>query len=146
MFFKISTCRDTGAICGPGMSKFKTAKEFTKFCSVGLICTAIQYLLLVLLIEIISLQEVIASAAAYGCSAIVNYLLNYHLTFQVTVRHQTAGVKFAVMVLLGLFSNTLLFYIAFSHFNLPYIYAQIIATGLVLMQNFTLSKTWAFKK
>lgn len=128
------------------MSQFKTAKEFTKFCSVGLICTAVQYLLLVLFIELLLLQEVIASAAAYGCSAMVNYLLNYYLTFQATVRHQTAGVKFAVMVSLGLFSNTLIFYLAFNHFNLPYIYAQIIATALVLMQNFTLSKTWIFNK
>ena len=128
------------------MTKYKTTKEFTKFCAVGLICTAIQYLLLVLFIELKMLQEVIASAAEYSCSAMVNYLLNYHLTFQATVRHQTARVKFAVMVLLGLFSNTLIFYITFSYFNLPYIYAQIIATGLVLIQNFMFSKLWIFNQ
>lgn len=120
--------------------------EFTKFCSVGLICTAIQYLLLVLLIEIVFAHEVIASAAAYVCSSLVNYLLNFHLTFQAKVRHKTASVKFTLMILLGLFLNTLIFYVALSHFNLPYIYAQIIATGLVLIQNFVLSKHWIFNK
>jgi len=127
------------------MSHEKIKEEFTRFIFVGLICTFVQYILLFILVELASVYAVTASAMAYILSAVVSYFLNYHFTFQVNNNHATTLIKFIFMVLLGFLANTVIFYFVFNHFMLPYLFTQIVATVLVLMQNFMLSKYWTFK-
>ena len=127
------------------MINAKIRLEFTKFLCVGLICTLVQYFLLFILVELTSIYAVTASAIAYILSAVVSYFLNYHFTFQVNNNHATTLAKFIFMVFIGFLANTLIFYFVFNHFMLPYLFTQLVATVLVLMQNFILSKYWTFK-
>ena len=119
-------------------------QQFVRFLLVGGTATALQYLFLVLLVELTSTAKVVCSAIAFGLSAVYNYLANYYFTFQATQKHSESSVKFAVVVAIGLALNTLVFYVADA--VLPhYLLAQIVATAATLISNFLLHKFWIYR-
>lgn len=119
-------------------------RQFVLFAGVGAVGTAAQYLVLVLLVEGLALNPVLASTLGFGVGAVVNYLLNYHYTFRSDKSHFEAAGKFFSVALLGAISNSLLMYLAIDCLGLNYLLAQILATGVVLGQNFLLNRHWTF--
>jgi putative flippase GtrA len=77
-------------------------------------------------------------------AAIVNYLLNYYLTFASTKRHREAFSKFMVVVAIGLSVNTLSFWVLLNLINF-YLFAQVGATLITLLVNFLLHKHWIYR-
>ncbi|MCK4704104.1 MAG: GtrA family protein [Gammaproteobacteria bacterium] len=118
--------------------------QIIKFLGVGAIATAIQYLLLILFVELDLLDPVSSSGLSYSISAVFNYFANYYITFSSDVNHRVAAIKFLVIVLFGLVINTGMMYIMVTMFELQYILAQIIATCIVLVWNFLSHKYWTF--
>lgn len=118
-------------------------KQFGKFVLIGGTATALQYVVMMLLIEFFDVKEVIASALSYLISAAVNYLANYYLTFKSQQQHLTTLGKFAVLVLIALWINTLVFYLIFQ-IGAHYLVAQIIATLVTLVINFLVHKFWIY--
>lgn len=119
--------------------------SFIKFVGIGGLATALQYALMILLIEWLQLQAVLASATAYAISAIFNYLANYYFTFASDKNHLQAFSKFVVVAVLGLSLNTLLFYLVFNS-GLHYLIAQFFATLVTLCVNFAAHKLWIYRK
>jgi len=114
------------------------------FAGVGAIGTAAQYLVLVLLVEGLAVNPVLASTLGFGLGAIVNYLLNYHYTFRSDKSHLEAAGKFFSVALVGALTNSLLMYLGTDWLGLNYLLAQVLATGVVLIQNFLLNRYWTF--
>jgi len=115
-----------------------------RFAAVGGVATGIQYALLVVLVELVAAPEVLASALSFSLSAVINYLLNYYLTFGGGVRHRQALPKFAVVAAAGLLINTLCFSLAIM--LLPYLLAQVVATLVTLLSNFLLHQFWIYRE
>ncbi|QJQ06386.1 GtrA family protein [Undibacterium piscinae] len=120
--------------------------QFLRFAAVGLSGTAVQYGCVAIAIEVAGKGAIVtASAVGYILGSIVNYVLNYFLTFSSGKSHvETASKYFAVLAVgwclnLGMMS---LFVQAWA-WN-PW-YSQLISTGIGLCWNFTGSKLWAFK-
>lgn len=118
---------------------------FIKFLGVGGFATLVQYLLLVVLVETGLLSAAPASAIGYICASLVNYLLNYYLTFGSNARHQVAGVKFALVAVTGLGLNTALVYLLAHLLGVYYLFSQVLATLAVLFWNFFAHKHWTYK-
>ncbi len=116
-----------------------------RFLAVGGFATILMYLLLVMAIEWLHFNPVVASVAAYLISAIVNYWLNHRLTFRSTQRHRVAALRFSVVVACGLMLNTLIMYLGTEHGSWHYLPTQIVATGCVLIWNFVGSQWWTFR-
>ncbi|MDO3383943.1 GtrA family protein [Gilvimarinus algae] len=118
--------------------------QFGRFLLVGGAATVLQYLLLILLVELTILPNVAASAAAFTLSAVFNYLANYYFTFQATQKHSESALRFAVTVAIGLGLNTAVFYLA--DMLMPhYVLAQMLATAVTLVSNFLLHKFWIYR-
>ncbi len=128
---------DTSAV----LSILKTNK-FIRFVIVGASATLFQFFLLIIFIEFLSMQSVMASASSFTLSAIGNYWLNYRFTFSSQQSHQTTFPKFVISAGIGLAINTLSFsfFILFFH----YLFGQISATALTLISNFSLHKFWIY--
>jgi putative flippase GtrA len=127
------------------LAAHKDVRQFARFLIAGLSATAVQYAVLIGLVEAVHIQKLIASVAGYGCGAIASYLLNRYFTFAGSGTHfGVAAFKFAIMVVIGLALNTAIF-AALTHFGLFYIWAQMIATGLVLFFNFACSRLFVFR-
>ena len=122
----------------------KTLKQFVYFTAVGGIGTGGHYLTLISLVEGKILSAVPASVAGFSVGAIINYVLNYHLTFKSKKSHKEAMSKFFIVATLGAIINTALMYVGVDLMHIYYLLAQIAATGIVLLWNFIINKYWTF--
>jgi putative flippase GtrA len=120
--------------------------RFTTFAGVGAVATIAQYIVLILLASGLGLPPVLSSTIGFAISAGLNYVLNYHLTFQSSAPHRRTAWRFAAMVLSGLVLNAGLMMVLSGGFGLHYLMAQLITTGLVLLWNFTISQWWTFAR
>ena len=116
-----------------------------KFLSVGAIATAIQYALLVIQVEVLSVSSVVASFIAYSLSSVVNYLMNYYFTFGSTAKHLQSSAKFVLVAVIGLVVNTVLMYALIEIAGVHYLFAQIISTLIVLVWNYLAHKHWTYR-
>lgn len=122
-----------------------TLKQFLLFTAIGGIGTAGQYVTLIALVEGSVLSAVPASIAGFVVGAVINYFLNYRFTFNSTKSHKEAMSKFFIVALIGALINTALMYVGINLLHVYYLLAQIVATGIVLLWNFTANKLWTFK-
>jgi putative flippase GtrA len=118
--------------------------QFQKFVLVGGLATAIQYAVLVGMVRILGANPVFASSCGYVISALLNYYLNHRLTFRSAQSHGRALPRFAVIGAVGLLINSTMVWALSERAPLPYLAAQIIATAVVLVWNFSANKKWTF--
>lgn len=126
------------------MIEWLLRQRLVRFLLVGGSATLLQFLLLALLVEWLSVYPVFASAAAYSLSAMFNYWLNYHFTFTSRSRHWRTLPKFVLVALIGLTVNTGCFALLAIFFH--YIPAQVVATGVTLVNNFILHQYWIYRR
>jgi len=111
-------------------------RQFFRFSGVGCVSAVAHYGLLILLVQGVRADAVTASAAGALLGAVVNYALNYRFTFRSNKAHHESFSKFAVVALVGLGLNTLLMWILVDGLGAYYLLAQVLTTGLVLMEFF----------
>lgn len=119
-------------------------KRFITFVGIGGLSTLLQFLLLIVMVELHILPELIASPVSYLMSSVFNYFANYHVTFNSKKSHTETLPKFIAAVGLGLTSNTLLFAL-FLWLLDNYLIAQFLATGITVFLNFIVHKLWIYK-
>ena len=122
----------------------KTSQQFIIFAGVGAIGTAGHYAVLILLIQFFHIAPVTATSAGFVTGALINYMLNYHVTFNSDKRHREAITKFLTVAFLGALLNGTMMSLGIHVFELHYLIAQVIATCIVLTLNFIASKHWTF--
>jgi len=120
-------------------------RQFFLFSMVGVVGTSGHYATLILLVEAMHQNPVLASTLGFLVGAIINYILNYHYTFQSNKPHREALVKFLIVATIGACINTGLMYVLIESIRLQYIIAQLLATGAVLVWNFVANKYWTFQ-
>ena len=116
------------------------------FTLVGAFGTLAHYVLLVILVELLEIDAVIASMAGALLGATINYVLNYRFTFNSRTRHRIALPRFLAVASVGFLINTSLMWVAVSLTNLHYIIGQILTTSLVLLWNFIGNRFWTFEE
>ncbi len=114
------------------------------FLGVGAIATLVQYCILVLSVEVMGLKPVVGSSIGFAFSAVLNYWLNYHFTFQSRNSHVGAASRFALVALAGMALNMGAMIVLGRLSWLPYVAAQVMATVLVLAWNFLGNSIWTF--
>lgn len=124
--------------------RYSMLVQFLNFACVGAVATAVQYFVLVALVQFGDIRPVLASGVGYAAGAGINYLINYHYTFASQQSHLQAMSKFLSVAVVGLTLNSLIVEVATEKLQLHYLVAQVIATGLVLMWNFFANRVWTF--
>jgi putative flippase GtrA len=127
------------------MKKHKgTIGQFLLFAGVGAIGTLGHYTTLIVLVQFWAVDPVFASSFGFVVGAVINYILNYHFTFQSKKRHAEALTKFLIVAIIGAGINGFIMYIGIENTNINYMIVQIFATAVVLMWNFIVNKLWTF--
>jgi len=119
--------------------------QFLRFAAVGAIGTAFHYMALYLLVEYSGSGPVLASSVGFVLGAVINYFLNYRFTFASEKLHTEALPKFFLVAILGLPLNSGVMAFYTSVIPLHYLLAQLLATGVVLIWNFTANRIWTFR-
>lgn len=119
-------------------------RQLFSFGGVGLIATALQYLILVVLTEYFGIDPVIASTIGYMSGALLNYYLNYRFTFASERPHRVALQVFALVVLAGSSLNAGIMYLLHHELGVNYLVSQVAATGVVFFWNFFAHRQFTF--
>jgi len=130
------------------MIKKETIKQFFKFAIIGVINTLINLLILYVLKEFLGINYLISEIFAFIIAATNSFILNKTWTFEEKIKFRTYSkyIKFIVVSAIALCFNLIFLYILVDHFKIWYIFAQIFATGLNLIINFSGNKLWTFKR
>lgn len=120
-------------------------RQFSKFFLVGLIATALQYAVLVGLKELAHIPVVPASLSGYLAGGLLNYILNRRHTFESDRPHAEAGWRFAAVMCVGFFLTWGFMRLFVVAWGAPYLPAQVVTSGLVLIWNFGAHRLWTFR-
>lgn len=122
----------------------RLVRQFVAFFGVGVAAAIVHYGLLVALVEGGGAHPVPATLAGYIAGGLVSYSLNRKHTYGSSRPHREATWRFAVVALVG-FLLTWFFMHAFTVWlGAPYIPAQLVTTGIVMLWSFLAHKAWTF--
>lgn len=118
---------------------------FAKYFTSGLTAVVVHYLVMVSLVELVSTPPLLGSFAGFVIGTTVNYYLQYNWTFRSTQPHKQALFRYLAITVAMLMLNLLIFQIANQQLGLDYRIAQLFATGIVFLANFTINSRYTFK-
>lgn len=119
---------------------------FMRYLMSGGIAAIVHFAILIFLVELVSVNATLASSIGFCAAVIVNYTLQYHWTFKVNETHRTVFARYAGVTATTLVINTALFWTLHERLVLPYLMAQVIVTGVVVLINFTINQRYTFAK
>jgi putative flippase GtrA len=119
---------------------------FSKFAFVGALATALHFAVMVLLVQAFHFNAAAASSLGFAVSALFNYQLNRVFTFRSHSPHSQTLPRFLLVACSGLLVNTSLMLLFVDVCRIPYVLAQVPASGAVLVWNFFLNRRWTFAR
>jgi putative flippase GtrA len=123
---------------------FALARQFSRFFGVGLAAAVVHYGTLVGLVELMDAAPVPATLAGYVAGGIVSYALNRRHTYRTERGHFDAGWRFVLVAGIGFLFTWGLMLAFVEQLGWPYLPAQIITTGIVLLWSFVAHKLFTF--
>ena len=121
-------------------------ERLIKFIIVGGLSTICQYTILIGLVELVGMDPVIGSAIGAFFGAVLNYFLNKIGTFKSTEKHRTTGPRFVLVATTAMAFNAVLMALFTKVLSVPYIPAQIVTTGLLVLFTYNANRIWTFKQ
>lgn len=130
----------------PKITKMKhlNSRSFLRFLAVGGSATLLHYAIMFGLIQT-GLSAAWASACGYTLSTFYNYWANARFTFEGQHDHAHSLPRFLLTAGAGLAINQLVL-ISLTFLGLATAFAQILATGCVLIWNFIINAVWSFRE
>ncbi|MCX8256295.1 MAG: GtrA family protein [Beijerinckiaceae bacterium] len=120
-------------------------RQLRSFVGVGLVCTALHYVILVALVQLAHVPPVPAALTGFCVAGILSYRLNRRHTFGSERPHGEAVWRFALVAGVA-FVLTWLFMRLFVEIrHAPYLPAQMVTTGLVMAWTFAANRFWTFR-
>ncbi len=121
-------------------------RQFSAFFGVGIAAAIVHYGLLISLVEGYRMEPVRATLVGYVGGGIVSYLLNRSHTYASARPHREAGWRFALVALVGFGLTWAFMALLVRAFGIPYLPAQVVTTGIVLVWSFVAHKLWTFRE
>lgn len=113
-------------------------KKIVNFGLVGVLATAIEYVLLIIFKELIGMEVLIASGIAFTVSLCFNYILSMKYVFidKKDMSKIKEMIGFFVTAIAGLLINQFVMYIMVNTLSLYYLFSKVVATAIVMIWNF----------
>jgi putative flippase GtrA len=119
--------------------------QFKRFFGVGLAAFAVHYVLLIVGVELAHMPAVPASLVGYVGGGIVSYVLNRTLTFASDTPYGASMRRFIIVSGVGFGLTYVLMSLFTRTFQMPYLLAQVITTGIIMFWSFLAHKFWTFR-
>ena len=121
-------------------------KQFLAFCTIGIVNTAVDFIIFFLAIELLLADKVVANIIAWFVAVQLSYMMNSRFTFR-EPSHQLslkALSKFMLSGIIGLVVATVSLLVLNQFMDL--MLAKLISIFIGLLFNFTLAKYFVFTK
>tara|TARA_R110002096_G_scaffold265439_7_gene458952 strand:+ start:433 stop:858 length:426 start_codon:yes stop_codon:yes gene_type:complete len=99
---------------------------------------------LIVLVEWFGVNEIVASAAGFIAATPINYALQKRYVFKSAENIGSRFFVYCVVTVIALGLNTLLFWMMINFTNIHYTLAQIITTGVIVLVNYYVNRTYTF--
>ncbi|MFO1147904.1 MAG: GtrA family protein [Alsobacter sp.] len=120
------------------------ARQFSAFAGVGVLAAVVHYGTLVGLVEGAGLAPVGATLVGYVLGGVVSYVLNRRYAFRSDRPHREATWRFALVAFVGFVLTGLFMALFNGTLGIPYLVAQVMTTGVVLIWSFVANRLWTF--
>jgi len=110
----------------------------------GTAAASMLFAVLTLMVEVFGTPPWLASPVAFVAGAVVNYVLQYHWTFQAQGSHRVMFTRFMLVTLATMSLNTALFWVFTHLMGIHYLIAQALAIGLIIGVNYVINKHYTF--
>ena len=120
-----------------------TRPEFRYLISGGT-AALIHFAVLTTLVEWFATVPLVATSIGFVIGSLVNYLLQYHWTFEADGLHHVMLSRYAAVTLTTMAINNALFWTFTEQFGMHYLLAQLLATGMMVIVNFLINKHYTF--
>jgi putative flippase GtrA len=124
----------------------KILQEFLKFIVVGLINTACNYGLFILLLAVFKINYLISGSLGFSLGAVIGFTLNRKWTFKSDICYKKGIIKYLSIQLFCLGLNLLAQIVATNIFNVPESLSQLAGIVITTFINFVLMKYLIFRK
>lgn len=113
-------------------------KQFAKFAVVGLASLAVDYALLVFMVEACHIDFLVSTTVSFIASVVVNYALSMRYVFEhrEDISRKREFTIFAILSAIGLGLNDLYMFVGVGLLNIGYQAMKLISTFLVTWYNF----------
>lgn len=135
--------RTGGALFRPAL--LARLRHFLLFAALGALGTLAQYAVLIALASGLGVRPVLASCAGFLTGGVVNYLLGRRIAFRSDRPHAEAAPRFFAVAGMGLVFNALLMALFTEALGLPYLPAQLVTTGLLVLWHYAGNLLWTFR-
>jgi putative flippase GtrA len=119
-------------------------RQMMSFGAVGLVAALVHYGVLIGFVEAGGADPVPATLLGYVAGGLVSYVLNRSLTYASDRPHAEAGWRFAVVAGIGFALTGGFMHVFTGWLGAPYLPAQLVTTGIVLVWSFLAHKLWTF--
>jgi putative flippase GtrA len=129
-----------------GIASARLPEQFLRFAAVGAVTTAVQYAVLWFGVARFAAPAALASAAGYALGVLLSYFLNYLVTFRSSRSHRAAAPRYLAVFGVGWCINAGLMALLVHAWSWNAWLAQVIATSIGLVWNFSGSRWWSFRQ
>lgn len=116
------------------------------FAALGGLGTLAHYAVLIALVQGGLAGPVVGSTAGFLTGGLVNYQLSRRIVFRSQKRHAEAAGKFFTVAGLGLVLNAGLMALLTGPLGAPYLPAQVLVTGLLVLWHYAGNALWTFRE
>lgn len=118
--------------------------QIISFSIIGALTTGLDFFLLIVLTEIISIPYYISNILSFSISLILNYFLSMRFVFKIKNSQSVIKNAFSFFLLstTGLVINQLILMISTQCIGIFYIYSKVISTAIVMVWNFVTKKLY----
>jgi putative flippase GtrA len=120
-------------------------RRFIVFATVGGFASVAHYGVLIALVESQAMGPVAATLCGFVAGGVVSYVLNRRHTFRSDRPHRAAVPRFAVIAGVGFALTGALMALLNGRLGIPYLAAQLVTTGIVLLWTFSANRWWTFR-
>ncbi|MGV9185673.1 GtrA family protein [Arcanobacterium canis] len=116
--------------------------QMSKFGIVGVLATALDFLILWGLVSLAGMNYLVGATIAYTISLVFNYVASMRYVFQRRddLKRSYEFTIFVVLALIGLLLNNLTMWVLTGLFTVNYMISKVFATALVMVWNFASRK------
>ena len=120
------------------LANMPTTKQFAKFAVVGFASLAVDYALLLVLVEWMHIDLLFSTTISFIASVIVNYALSMRFVFEhkEDMSRKREFTIFAILSAIGLGLNDLYRFVGVAVFNIGYQFMKLVSTFLVTWYNY----------
>jgi putative flippase GtrA len=119
-------------------------RQLAAFSGVGAAAAVAHYGLLILLVEGGAMHPVPATLAGYVAGGLISYWLNRKHTYRSNRPHREATWRFAMVAFVGFLLTWFIMHALTVWLEGPYLPAQVVTTGVVMLWSFVAHKAWTF--